>query len=84
MGSAGLWLALGGLGRRKERKRDEGFSVRCVVLTQLLLHGKEPKKKSAGIGHTNVWFWILHCWKNMVLLWCQHLGLGKHFCSPKV
>lgn len=84
MGSAGPWLELGDWGRRKERKRDEGLTMRCVILTQLLLHGKEPKKKSAGIGHTNLWFWILHCWKNVVLLWCQHVGLGKTLLFPQV
>lgn len=53
MHSAGLWLELGNLGRMRNRKRNTGLSVRCVVLTELLFHGSEPKKKRFWSGEVH-------------------------------
>lgn len=79
---------MGNWGRRKERKRDEGLSARCVILTQLLLHGNEPKKKSVCSGKVQVLVtqmcgaefciagrtWFLFC--------ASTLGLGKTLLFP--
>lgn len=79
MYSVRSWLELGNLQRMKNRKKDKGLSVRCMILLEHPLQRNEPedgtREESSWSGWVHVWLPLSDkCWSN------KSMALASGFC----